>query len=119
MVYTRSPSLRPELLPRLEAAWQRAKLPYTWKDFTLTNNECPAESDEDKQQMRAEFVKKLLQSEEEALQTQLTVARSSVVNSVLQESQEVQKAAQKLEQEVEMFLKESSNTATGKTSARK
>lgn len=35
-LYTRSPTVSPQLVPRLEAAVQKMGLKYRWSDFTIT-----------------------------------------------------------------------------------
>jgi violaxanthin de-epoxidase len=35
-LYTRSPTVNPQLVPRLEAAVQKMGLKYRWSDFTIT-----------------------------------------------------------------------------------
>jgi len=37
-LYTRSPTVNPQLVPRLETAVQKMGLKYRWSDFTLTGS---------------------------------------------------------------------------------
>lgn len=80
-VYTRSPALRPELVPRLEAAVSRMGLKYKWSDFVLTDNTCKPEA-ESPTILREKYATRLFITEEQQLQEQLTAARNSAVNNL-------------------------------------
>jgi violaxanthin de-epoxidase len=106
-LYTRSPSLRPELIPRLEAAMERTEGPYRWKDFTITDNTCKKE--EDPTVLREKFASKVLIQEEEQLQEALTAVRSNAVQSLDRTEKGAEKSIKFLENEVEEFAKEIGN----------
>lgn len=105
VLYTRSPTIRPDLIPRLEAAVDRAKLPYKWKDFTPTDNSCPPQP-ENPTVLREKFAKRLLITEEEQLQEQLTAVRNAAVNTLVQEEKGAEKSIQLLDNELSKFQKE-------------
>jgi len=104
-LYTRSPTVSPELVPRLEEAVARMGLKYQWKDFILTDNSCK-ELSESPAVLREKFAKRLLITEEEQLQQQLTAARNGAVNTVVGEEKELEKSLKFLEKELEAFEKE-------------
>lgn len=104
-LYTREPTLRPELIPRLTAAVEKMKVPYTWNDFSLTDNSCKS-LDESPVILREKFATKLLITEENQLQEQLTAARLAAVNTIVQEEKEALGSIQFLEKELEIFQNE-------------
>ena len=104
-LYTRSPTLRPELVPRLSAAVDRMGLKYKWSDFILTDNSCKSQ-EESPTILREKFATKLLITEEQQLQEQLTAARSAAINTVVAEETEAAKSIEFLEKELELFQKE-------------
>lgn len=101
-LYTREASVDPALIPRLEKAVERANLPYQWKDFTLTDNSCK-EQTEDAVVLREKFLSKVLITEEQQLQEQLTRLRTSAVNTFVTEEKEAEKSIRFLEKELEAF----------------
>eukprot|EP01039_Chlorochromonas_danica_P003415 gene3415-3742_t len=109
-LYTRTPTARPELFPRLEKAMERAKLPYKWSDFVLNDNSCK-KLEESPTILREQFAKRLLITSEEELQEQLTAARNAAINTVVEEEKEAEKSISYLEQELEKFQKEIVNDA--------
>jgi violaxanthin de-epoxidase len=104
-LYTRSPTLRPELIPRLEKAVDKMNLKYKWKDYALTDNSCQALK-ESPTVLREKFAKRLLITEEQQLQEQLTSLRAAAVNTIQAEEGEAAKTIQFLEKEVAAFEKE-------------
>jgi len=104
-LYTRSPTVNPQLVPRLEAAVQKMGLKYRWSDFTITDNSCKLQT-ESPTVLREKYATKLLITEEKQLQQQLTAVRNSAVNSLLVEEKELEKAVGSLEKELDMFRKE-------------
>jgi len=104
-LYTRAPTVRKDLIPRLEKAMENSGLPYAWKDFTLTDNSCKAQT-EDPTVLREKFVGKVVQKEEQALVEQLTALRYSAVNEVIKEERGIEKAIRTLEKEVEKYIVE-------------
>lgn len=104
-LYTRAPTLRPELIPRLTAAVEKMKVPYTWNDFSLTDNSCKS-LDESPVILREKFASKLFITEENQLQEQLTAARLAAVNTIVQEEKEALGSIQFLEKELELFQNE-------------
>jgi violaxanthin de-epoxidase len=104
-LYTRSPTVKPELLPRLEKAFNKAKLPYKWSDFTLTDNSCKPQT-ESPTVLREKFARRLLITEEQQLQEQLTAVRNAAINTLVGEEKEAEKSIQYLEKELEAFQSE-------------
>jgi violaxanthin de-epoxidase len=105
-LYTRSPSVRPDLFPRLEKAVANMGLQYKWSDFTLTDNSCKPQQ-ENPTVLREKFAKNLLITEEQVLQEQLTGLRNAAVNSIEQsEPVAVKKSIEFLEKEFDLFQKE-------------
>jgi violaxanthin de-epoxidase len=102
-LYTRSPSVRPELFPRLEKAVAGMGLKYQWSDFTLTDNTCKTLT-ESPTVLREKYATKLLITEEQVLQEQLTAARNAAVNTFVGEEKEAAKAVEFLEKELATFL---------------
>jgi violaxanthin de-epoxidase len=104
-LYTRAPTVRKDLVPRLEKAMESSGLPYAWKDFTLTDNSCKAQT-EDITVLREKFVGKVVLKEEQALAEQLTALRYSAVNEVIKEERGFEKTIRALEKEVERYVLE-------------
>ena len=104
-LYTREPTLDPELVPRLEAAVDRMENKYKWKDFTITDNSCKLQKDSSLA-LRERFVEKALLSEEEQLAAQLTALRGAAVNTFVSEEKKAEKSVLKLEKQVESYEKE-------------
>lgn len=104
-LYTRSPSVRPDLVPRLEKAFNAANLPYKWSDWSMTDNSCKPLA-ENPTILREEFAKRILLTEEKQLQEQLTAARNAAINTIVSEEKEAEKSIAKLEKELELFQKE-------------
>lgn len=111
-LYTRTPSVRPELFPRLTAAVERMKVPYKWSDFSLTDNTCK-EQTESPVILREKYAKKLLITEENTLQEQLTALRSAAVNTVVKEEKEAAKSFEFLEDELKAFQAEAARDVIG------
>lgn len=101
-LYSRSPTVKPEWIPQLEKAVDSMKLKYKWSDFTLTDNSCKKQA-ESNLVLREKFAKKLVMTEEEQLQQQLTTLRSAAKNTLLKEEKEAQKSILFLEKELEAF----------------
>lgn len=101
-LYTRDATVDPALIPRLEKAVARANLPYQWKDFTMTDNSCKKQT-EDAVVLREKFLSKVLITEEQQLQEQLTRLRTSAVNTIVTEEKEAEKSISFLEKELEKF----------------
>ena len=104
-LYTRAPTVRKDLYPRLEKAMENSGLSYRWKDFTLTDNSCKAQS-EDTAVLREKFVGKVLVQEEQQLAEQLTALRYSAVNEVVKDERGFERAVRNLEKEAEKYVKE-------------
>jgi hypothetical protein len=85
------------------------------KDFTITDNSCPADfTDDQKRILREQFAGKVALQTEELIQAQATRLRGNVVNSVKAQklffenrSQSASKAFSTLEQDLADFEKES------------
>lgn len=105
-LYTRQPTVRKELYPRLEKAVANMKLNYKWSDFTLTDNSCKAQQ-ENPTVLREKFASKLLITEEQQLQEQLTGLRNAAVNTIEKnEPKELKQSIEFLEKELDVFQKE-------------
>ena len=104
-LYTRDPTVRPELVPRLEKAVASMGLKYKWSDYTLTDNTCKL-LEESPTVLREKFATKLLLTEEDQLQQQLTGLRGAAINTIKTEEKEAEKSVIKLEKGLENFLKE-------------
>lgn len=82
VIYTRDAALPKELLPRLREASKKINYDFD-KDFTITDNSCPAElSDGEKVLLREKFAGKTLLQTEEQLQAAATRFRGNAVNSI-------------------------------------
>lgn len=106
-LYTRKPTVSPELIPRLEAAMDPARtgLKYKWSDFTQTDNTCK-ENSESNTVLRERYAGKVLITQEKQLQEQLTAARSAAVNTVVEDEKIAEKAVGRLELDLEKYLEE-------------
>ena len=104
-LYTREPTVRKELIPRLEKAVESMGLKYKWSDFTLTDNSCK-DLKEDPTVLREKFATKILISEEQQLQEQLTSLRTAAVNTINKDEKEAEKSIIYLEQELQKYLSE-------------
>lgn len=104
-LYTRKPTVSPELVPRLEAAMDRTGLKYKWSDFTLTDNTCK-ENTESNTVLRERYAGKVLITQEKQLQEQLTAARSAAVNTVVEDEKVAEKAVGRLERDLEVYIEE-------------
>eukprot|EP00607_Mallomonas_marina_P011032 CAMPEP_0182421274 /NCGR_PEP_ID=MMETSP1167-20130531/6586_1 /TAXON_ID=2988 /ORGANISM="Mallomonas Sp, Strain CCMP3275" /LENGTH=383 /DNA_ID=CAMNT_0024598233 /DNA_START=128 /DNA_END=1275 /DNA_ORIENTATION=- len=111
-LYTKSPSVDPALFPRLTEAVARMKIPYQWSDFTLTDNSCK-EQVESPVILREKYASKLLITEEETLQQQLTAARNAAVNTIIEDEKGAAKSIDFLEKELEIFQNEAKKDVTG------
>ena len=82
VVYTRAAALPEELIPRLRTAAK--KVGFDWnKDFTITDNTCPAEpSESEKILLREKFAGKAVLQTAEQLQAAATRVRGNGVNSI-------------------------------------
>jgi hypothetical protein len=78
------------------------KLKYKWSDFTLTDNSCPVQT-KSPLLLREEFAKRLLITEEEQLQQQLTQIRTAAVTTITKDEEEI---VNFLEKEIVAFEKE-------------
>ena len=104
-LYTRDPIVRKELIPRLEKSVEKMGLKYKWSDYTLTDNTC-GELKESPTVLREKFATRLLITEEEQLQQQLTGLRNAAVSTVVEESKEAEKSINVLENNLGKFLLE-------------
>lgn len=110
-LYSRAPTVRPELIPRLEKAVSSMNLKYKWSDFTLTDNSCPLQT-KSPTLLREEYAKRLLLTEEEQLQQQLTGLRNAAVSTIVADEKEFLKSFSVLEKEVEKFETEIAKDAS-------
>lgn len=101
-LYTREPTLDPKLIPRLEQAVERMGLKYKWSDFTLTDNSCKNQ-EESATVLREKFISKVLITEEQQLQEQLTRLRTGAINTFVSEEKEAEKSIRFLEKELKSF----------------
>lgn len=104
-LYTRSPTVPPSLVPRLEAAMERTQGKYKWSDFTFTDNSCK-EPKADPLVLREKFAEKLIVGEEQQLAAQLTQLRSAVLSDVVANEKGAEKSIAYLEKEFADFEKE-------------
>ena len=103
-LYTRSPTVDPALIPRLETAMERTGK-YKWSDFTLTDNTCKLAS-ESPVVLREKFAKNVIINTEEQLQEALTSVRANAVQSIDRTEKGAEKSITFLEKEAEMFAAE-------------
>ena len=121
VVYTRDAALPKELIPRLRLAAKKVNFDFD-KDFTITDNTCPAElSDGEKVLLREKFAGKVFLQTEEQLQAAATRFRGNAVNSL--KAQKIffdnrfdfaNKAFETLDQSSKSFEKEISDAANAK-----
>ena len=104
-LYTRSPTVPKEIVPRLEAAMERTQGKYKWSDFTYTDNSCK-ELKESPIVLREKFAENLLVSEEQQLAAQLTQLRSAVLSDVVNNEKGAEKSIEFLEKAFSDFEKE-------------
>lgn len=104
-LYTREKYVKPSLIPRLEKAVKSMGLRFTWDDFVQTDNSCKPQT-ESPTVLRERFAKRLLITEEQQLQEQLTAARNAAVNTIVMEEEEAAKSIQVLEKELKLFQDE-------------
>ena len=112
-MYTRAASLPKSLLPRLRQAAAKVNFDFD-KDFTLTDNSCPAElSEDEKLILREQFAGKVALQTEQQLQAAATRFRGTAANSIKAQkiffedrSTQAQQAFTELAEKVEQFEKE-------------
>ena len=102
-LYTRKPTVSPELEPRLTEAMERTGLKYKWSDFTKTDNTCK-QQEQSNTVLRERYATKIAIATEKQLQEQAILARNAAVNTVVTDEKIAEKAAVKLEKELEKFL---------------
>jgi violaxanthin de-epoxidase len=108
-IYTRESKLPDSLIPRMRIAAQ--KVGFDWdKDFTVTDNSCPTQTDQDKLILREKFAGKVVLQTEEQIQAQVTRLRGNGLNSVkaqklffAKESPQAEKAFDVLNREQNKF----------------
>ena len=113
VVYTRASAMPPELIPRLRVAAQKVGFDFD-RDFTLTDNTCPAEpSESEKRSLREKFAGKAVLQTAEQLQAAATRVRGNGVNSIKAQklffesrSEEAQGAFERLNQAASKFEEE-------------
>jgi len=81
VVYTRASKLPPELVPRLQKAAEKVRFNFD-RDFTLVDNTCQAQDNEDKTLLREKFAGKVLLQSEQQVQAAGTRFRGNAINSV-------------------------------------
>ena len=79
-IYTRDAKLPPALLPRLRVAAQKVNFQFD-KDFTLTDNSCPVQSD-NPLVLKEKFAGKVALQTEQQVQAAATRFRGNAVNGV-------------------------------------
>ena len=104
-LYTRAPTVKAEYIPRLEKAVAGMGLKYKWSDFTLTDNSCKEQA-ESPVVLREKYATRLLITEEQTLQEQLTAARYSATNELIKDEKGLEKSLLNLEGLVGEYLKE-------------
>jgi violaxanthin de-epoxidase len=104
-LYTKESALRPELVPRLEAAVESMQTKYKWSDFTVTDNTCK-EQKESATVLREKYASRLLITEEKQLQEQLTAVRGNAINTIMKDEKEAEKSILFLETQFATFQKE-------------
>lgn len=87
-------------------------LKYKWSDFKLTDNSCK-ELSESPTVLRERFATKLLITEEQTLQEQLTAARGAAINSIISEEKEAEKSITLLEERLAKFLDSTEKAVEG------
>ena len=119
VVYTRDKALPTSLLPRLREAARKVGFDFD-KDFTVTDNSCPAElSSEQRTILREKFAGKVILQTERQLQAQATLVRGNAANSAKAQRlffenrvDSARKAFQQLNNNVQEFEQEIINQAT-------
>mmetsp|Transcript_28092 Transcript_28092/g.43054 ORF Transcript_28092/g.43054 Transcript_28092/m.43054 type:complete len:489 (+) Transcript_28092:118-1584(+) len=81
VVYTRDSKLPTELLPRLREAAAKVNFDFD-KDFTVTDNTCRVQSEEEQSLLRQQFAGKVALQTETQLQAQAVRVRGNAVNSI-------------------------------------
>jgi violaxanthin de-epoxidase len=104
-LYTRSPIVNPKIIPRLEKAMDKAGLKWKWSDFTMTDNSCSIQR-EDTTALRSQYAKKVLLTQEEALQQELVTLRNAAVNTIISDEEVAVNSLFKLEKELVKFEQE-------------
>jgi len=102
-LYTREPTVRPELKPRLEAAIDKMGLKYKWSDFVETDNTCKSQG-QSSTILREKFAGKLLITGEQQLQEQLTASRNAAVNTISQDEKMAEKSIANVEKQLQKYL---------------
>ncbi len=111
-LYTREPTVRPELKPRLEAAVEKMGLKYKWADFVETDNTCKSQ-DQSSSVLREKYASKVLITEEKQLQEQLTLARNAAVNTIQEDEKVAEKSIANVERQLEKYLQSVEKDLTG------
>ena len=104
-LYTRKPTVSPEIIPKVTEAMERTGLKYKWSDFTQTDNSCKSLEDSPTV-LRERYASKIAIATEKQLQEQAVLARNAAVNTVVNDEKIAEKAVAKLEGDLEKFLKE-------------
>lgn len=104
-LYTRDPIVRPDLIPRLEKAVESMGLKYKWSDYTQTDNTCQLLK-ESPTVLREKFATRLLITEEQQLQEQLTATRLAAVNVFEKDEKEFEESIFYLEKGFKEFQAE-------------
>lgn len=117
-VYTRDAQLPESLIPRLRIAANKVGFDFD-KDFTVTDNTCPAIAGGDALVLREKFAGKILLNTEESVRAQAIRLRGNALNSVKaqkvffsNEGDAAQKAFDNLSDSLQQFEKE--RAAAGK-----
>jgi len=117
-VYTRDAQLPESLIPRLRTAASKVGFDFD-KDFTVTDNTCPAIAGGDALVLREKFAGKILLNTEESVRAQAIRLRGNALNSVKaqkvffsNEGEAAQKAFDNLSDSLQQFEKE--RAAAGK-----
>lgn len=112
VVYTRDAQLPESLLPRLRAAAKKVGFDFD-KEFTLTDNSCPATGGENALVLREKFAGKVLLNTEESVRAQAIRLRGNALNSVKaqkvffsNEGEAAEKAFGSLSESLQQFEKE-------------
>lgn len=112
VVYTRDAQLPESLLPRLRTAAKKVGFDFD-KEFTLTDNSCPATGGENALVLREKFAGKVLLNTEESVRAQAIRLRGNALNSVKaqkvffsNEGEAAEKAFGSLSESLQQFEKE-------------
>lgn len=110
VVYTQAASLPTSLVPRLEAAAQ--KIGHNWDEFAVTDNSCKKIDDNEKLELRKQFLGNVVLQSERGVQAQATRFRGNAVNSIKaqkiffnNQGEEAQKAYESLRDQTIEFEK--------------